>query len=367
MIDPRATLHTTRHIFRRGLIDTLSTFSALPRSEGGVVSCRHPPRHQGRRLAQSRARSVAWRWIATRHYGHRIPQLQTKPRQCYSLHITYNYGGQKYVMSRVRKETGRVPFQHQFNITQRLHNAGLKVVHPAVAPTSQAQDAPWVEWRTHYWFVRKFIEHVPIPDWSSQDLIDDVAVWLAKIHRATTLFEGGLESSPEVVTSYDWPLLTVLDRSAELLRGMEERHLSGTYIAMVRRGLQRLERERLDLNLGPVGLIHQDVRPENVLVQNGKVAAVIDWDRARWDYHLYDAVVGALNLAHRQAPGRWIEVASRFLCAYRDESDAEFDENSVAWMIRFAATRNLAVSRSPDKWAALLQNVTNTPNSVTVR
>ncbi len=99
------------------------------------------------------------------------------------------------------------------------------------------------------------------------------------------------------------------------------------------------------------------MRTENLLVRGDKVVEIVDWDRAYWDFQWYDVSLAALHIAYcRSTVLRW-DLADAFVDAYQAESQCEIPPDALGWLFRFTAVRNLAVSRSPEKWARLVRGV----------
>ncbi|MCW2883727.1 MAG: aminoglycoside phosphotransferase [Streptosporangiaceae bacterium] len=302
--------------------------------------------------------SPAWHRVLAENYGHTTPDFLGPPRQCYSLHRTYRFDQEKYVISRVRKEPRKIPFHNQFRIMSGLHEGGVRFVEPPIPRYPLSEDSRWVDHPSHHWFVRSYVNHHPTPDWVSPDLIEDAARKLATLHTAArTLSEDHLRVHPIDLTPYDWPVSAVVDRRAHLIDHMSAQDRTPGDIELVHQSLERLSNEKADLDLGPLGITHQDLRPENVLVRDNEVVGIIDWDRAHWDHQLYDAAVGALHIAYLAPDRVRFDLADRFVAAYRDASPVDIDEAAVDWMFRYATIRNLGVSRFPKKWAVLAQAV----------
>jgi len=301
-----------------------------------------------------------WRSVLAEHYDHLRPELLGPPRQCYSLHFTYRFDGLDYVISRVRRERHRMPFGTQIDVMRRLSAAGLRFVEPPIRPTSVTGDIRWVDKRPYRWFVRSYIRHDPEPDWSSLELVADAADKLAQVHNASRAPEEwpALQVPGKRLDPYHWPVSEFLTGIDRLARDMAARHRTESEVRQVRQVLEQLRDEQPHVCLGPLGLTHQDFRPENVLARDRQVAAIIDWDRAQWDYQLYDAILGALHIAEQRPGGPDLELAGQFVSAYREHAIGwTADDAAVDWMFRFAVIRNLAVSRSPAKWTRLLDAV----------
>ncbi|WP_173096213.1 aminoglycoside phosphotransferase family protein [Actinomadura verrucosospora] len=260
--------------------------------------------------------------------------------------------------SKVRRERGRVPFSHQFAIMQALARteAGA-AVRPPLRP-GRRNGRSWVDGPVNRWFVRSYTEHDRAPDWSSSALVADAAEKLSLIHSNASIIDAKVLKIPaRRLGPYEWGLADTLDRVDVLVRDMEARRRTPQHIALFRREMDRLRGQRRGLDLGREGLTHHDLRPENLLVRDGRVAEIVDWDRAHWDVQWYDVTLAALHLAYLQpVEPRW-DLAESFMDAYRDASGTRLSTEATDWLLRYTAVRNLAVSRSPDKWDRLVKGI----------
>ncbi|TDD92173.1 hypothetical protein E1293_01280 [Actinomadura darangshiensis] len=231
------------------------------------------------------------------------------------------------------------------------------VVHPPVASRWKG-GRDWVTGPVNHWFVRGYTRHDRVPDWLAASLVEDAARKLALVHRASIAIEPGILRLPgHALQLYDWALPDVLGHIDHLVTDMRRRERDPGHIRTVWAGLHRLRAERPGLALGPEGLTHHDLRPENLLVRDGEVVEIIDWDRAHWDVQWYDVALAGLHLASlRPADPRW-DLTQVFIDAYGAESGFRLSVDALAWLFRFTAIRNFALTRSPGKWARLLHGV----------
>lgn len=230
------------------------------------------------------------------------------------------------------------------------------VVHPPVPTRWLGRD--WVTGFSNRWFVRAYTEHDERPDWTSTSLVADAGRKLAIVHRNSKAVDPNVLRPPiHGLQVYDWGMADVLQNPDPLISDMRRRDRKPEHIGAVGIGLAWLAENRERLYLGPRGLTHHDLRTENLLVRDGRVVEIVDWDRAHWDVQWYDVALAGLHLAHLGADRpRW-DLADAFVAAYRDETEHELTDEALAWLFRFTAVRNLAVSRSPAKWARLLRGV----------
>ncbi|MEW2357940.1 phosphotransferase [Spirillospora sp. NPDC029432] len=306
----------------------------------------------------------AWCEILAKHYRHKSVKLLRSMRR-YSLHFLYRHdgdraGGDRYVLSQVRRERSRVPFRLQFEIIDRLSRGDGTIMVRRMLPCAEPCTDParrWVDDGTHYWFVRSYTEHDPEPDWHDPRLVSASARQLARIHEAAMGFPGRLGELRRDIAPYHWPVRRVLDDRAAFVDGMSGNRSEEDILAVKRNLAELDEQAAAGLRLGPTGITHQDYRPGNILVRDGEIVDVIDWDLARKDHFLYDAVLAAFHVGWCRTGNGRLDAAERFIDAYLNAIDIGIDKAAVGWMFRYVTTRNLVVSHSPEKWRELLRDV----------
>jgi Ser/Thr protein kinase RdoA (MazF antagonist) len=90
----------------------------------------------------------------------------------------------------------------------------------------------------------------------------------------------------------------------------------------------------------PTTPIHGDFFPGNVLVDRGRVTALLDWEEARLDWPAIDLAAGVWHFARSDR-----EAADRFVATYVEAGGAESDRAVLTPLIR--AKRVLEVLRAP--------------------
>jgi hypothetical protein len=63
---------------------------------------------------------------------------------------------------------------------------------------------------------------------------------------------------------------------------------------------------------------HSDIAPRNILVNNGKIAAIIDWETAGWYPEYWEYI--RWEASNYRSSRRWLEVHDEILECYPDES-----------------------------------------------
>lgn len=310
-------------------------------------------------------RTRAWRRILARHYDQVVVHPE-QSRRCYSLHFFYAAEGRSFVLSRVRKDRGRVAFPVQFQVIDRLFARGVGTVRLPFPPVDSG--VPWVATHRHFWFVRIARAH-DIHAWRSGEPASDAARALSDIHRAGiklwTRDEAARLFRAERLDPYHWSVLDVLAGFDQVLSRLTRRSLLRNEVEAVRSVAEMLRHDPPLEALGPIGLTHQDFRPENLLVHEGRVAEVVDWDRARPDHQLYDAVLAGILLAsHGRLPGAAeVKRARCFVDTYLSVRGLRIEKHAVDWMFQFTAVKNICLSRSPRKWVEVFRVLEHMPPS----
>jgi hypothetical protein len=299
----------------------------------------------------------AWRRIAATHYGHTMASLEVA-RRCYSMHYLYiTDDGCRYVLSKVRKDERRIPFSTQFELVQRL-SASLDTVKEVVLTDGHRS---WVDTRRHHWFVRRRSESAVLAGEPGSDLIVQAAQVLGRVHTAVgdPWAEGGVPSAfgADHLDPYYWSSVDVIDRLDVLLSGRRLGRLPKADADLVRQVAKSLSGLRPWDALGPFGLTHQDYRPENILVSEGRIVEVIDWDRARPDHQVFDAVLASVQFGSSADGGfDWLR-SQRFVQAYLQDRSLSVPPEILAFAFRLAAVKGACVSRTPTKWMTVLRAV----------
>ncbi|MEH0928452.1 phosphotransferase [Micromonospora sp. CPCC 205558] len=76
----------------------------------------------------------------------------------------------------------------------------------------------------------------------------------------------------------------------------------------------------------PLGLVHADLYPGNVIVQNGTVVGVIDFDDAYYGTQFFDVAIAAMEFAFRGDVDLDIEIVRDFVSAY-ESARPKVDDN----------------------------------------
>lgn len=292
-----------------------------------------------------------WRILAT-HYGLHRPRLLSE-RQHFSRHFVVAEGARTYVLSEVRKLDRHPPFPDQFVAVSALAAEGFPQVH---RPCRTLAGTYYVDRGTRYWFLRRYVEHEPEPDWSAPAMVDQAGRLLARLHRAGAHpwpdLVGLNRLDPERLDSFHWSATEYVDRLDRVLAGVDWTSWPAGLGERLRRTAREIAGEADGVlgrarELGLVGLCHQDYRPGNLLVRRGRIVAILDWDLARRDHQLYDMAVAALQFGRRQClfPEVSLRLALRFIDVYlstRGRPRLRVDEPAlVPWMLRLAVLKRV--------------------------
>ncbi|MGK5554640.1 phosphotransferase enzyme family protein [Actinomadura kijaniata] len=255
-------------------------------------------------------------------------------------------------MSRYRI-SDEVPAYHlQFGIMRALGEAGIGSVHP---PVPAGSGAPYVVDGDDYWYLRAFTPHDGSEIWHGEgvgEVIADAARTLANLHQAGAACDVPPVGPAEARHPLNWSVTSVMANFDAVQAGFDLGQVNASEREELSERVRRL-REEADRALAAaedvklVGLTHGDYRPANVLVRDGRVVNVLDWERARHDHHLHDAAFAALQFmvgcpcscGRRLGPG-----ATRdFLRRYLTERGVDPLE-TVPWMLRFVVLRRLLLN-----------------------
>ena len=252
------------------------------------------------------------------------------------------------------------------NDVMRLDAGGvpyvLRIKHPPVAPESIAWEHRFVE--------QLPLDVVPVPirarDGSSFFLHDRFAVWLlpfaagrvaahedgiavaralGRIHAAASELRLPQRPTMRPIAVIEWPPARLPAELAAWLPALE----AGREWAI----------EWSRSHAEPVGPIHGDFFPGNVLVDGERVSAVLDWEEARLDWPAIDVAAGIWHFAAR---GTEVDrpAAAAFLAAYR-ESGGVVNASCSSLLPFIRAKRVLEVLRAPTDrhvdWSYQLHNL----------
>lgn len=256
----------------------------------------------------------------------------------------------RFVLSRCEPDPLRLPYEHQFAILRAIDtDAPL----PEVAmPRRTVHGEPFACRAGARWMLRDFVDHDPDPDWTAPDLVCQAARLLARLHDRTAAIGTDRlpHLDPERVHAFHWSVSEFTERLGRItppanqlvLDTIEELRKHAEDVLAASRG-----------ELGLHGLTHQDFRPQNLLVappgaaDAGRIRAVIDWDLARRDDHLYDMALAALQFGDNRCLGAHadMELAGLFVDTYlaaRGLGDLRRSHPwLVPWMLRLVVVKRL--------------------------
>ncbi|MDG4803225.1 phosphotransferase [Micromonospora sp. WMMD980] len=78
----------------------------------------------------------------------------------------------------------------------------------------------------------------------------------------------------------------------------------------------------------PLGLVHADLYPGNVILRNGSVVGVIDFDDAYYGTQFFDVAIAAMEFAFRGDVDLDVEIVRDFVSAY-EATQAKIDNNML--------------------------------------
>jgi Ser/Thr protein kinase RdoA (MazF antagonist) len=317
----------------------------------------------------------SWKEVAEAHYGLRAPLLW-QHRTSYSTHYFIRSGPGAYVLSRVRKEARRPPFADQFTAIATLRAGGFDLAH---LPRRTRAGGLYVEHADAYWYLRDYIAQPSAVAWHD-GLVAHAAETLVRLHRAGRVHGPAGAPGAEPLDPFHWPVADAVRGLPVLLTRLDTAPLRSSERLYVHDMARRLgDRSGAVLRaasaLGLSGLTHHDFRPDNLVVRDDRIVAVLDWDRTATDHQLFDVAFAALQFGHRQClfPGADLRLAAHFVAAYVNSrftgSAADDAARATAWMMLFVVVRRLLVGGgerarlrllrdldavlTPDVWAPL--------------
>ena len=213
------------------------------------------------------------------------------------LEIATSSGGRRRVVFRQHQSAG---FKHhgqtvtvtEYGVLAALHREGLAVPEPYLYNDSGAVTAPylmidWVDGSTEL-----ALDHVPAA-------LDQMAEFLVGLHSLdpSSLRVPGLEAIED-------PLAAVVPYLPSTDAGHHARARLGS--GALRRGVNRCV------------LLHGDYWPGNVIWQDGRLVAVIDWEDARLGDPLADLATARVELLCRYGDAAMERFTNQYLGAHHD-------------------------------------------------
>jgi len=301
----------------------------------------------------------AWRRVAEQDYGlDAIAVLDERAHYHHHHFLAARPGPSwpvgapgRFVLSRCEPDRLRLPFEHQFAILRAITRyADLAEV---AMPRSTVGGDAFASRFGARWMLRDHIDHDPDPDWTRPDLVRRAARLLARLHDATAgadLEDRLPHLDPEKVHAFHWSVSEFSERLDRFTPPPDQ------LVTDTIEDLRKHADDVLNVTRGPLGLhglTHQDFRPQNLLVappgepDAGRIRAVIDWDLARRDDHLYDMALAALQFGDNRCLGAGadMELAGLFVDTYLSARGLGGLRAShpwlVPWMLRLVVVKRL--------------------------
>lgn len=302
----------------------------------------------------------AWRSVAEQDYGlHAIAVLDERAHYHQHHFLSARPGPSwpagspgRFVLSRCEPDPLRLPFEHQFAILSAITEPAR--LPEVVMPRSTVRGTAFASRSGARWMLRDHIDHDPDPDWTRPDLVRRAAELLARLHDHTADVSAAEDRlphlDPERVHAFHWSVSEFSER-LDRFDPPDDPLVTDTIADLRKYAGEVLEVTRGELGLH--GLTHQDFRPQNLLVappgepDAGRIRAVIDWDLARRDDHLYDMALAALQFGDNRCLGRHadMELAGLFVDTYLGARGLGGLRRShpwlVPWMLRLVVLKRL--------------------------
>lgn len=127
-----------------------------------------------------------------------------------------------------------------------------------------------------------------LPKETRKQVLFEAGRKLGELHRDTKMDNFGILKSDDgritVETRQDWPntFREFIERKLQEIEKTPFRHLLPRIRSTIRANLSVI-----DLDMQP-RLLHQDLRPDNILVKDGEITSVLDWEGALVGHKEYD-------------------------------------------------------------------------------
>lgn len=210
--------------------------------------------------------------------------------------------GEKHLII-FRPQPGMPPRDLQFEMSRHVVHEGFQLVAEPVPTTS---GRPFAKTRLG---TAALVDWVPgdagsaEPEWSGE-LLSSAGQVLAALHQAVRHFRpersGRGTLGPLYLPADEW-----VERREELLADLRDHHRSLDDAAAIAETAERLDHagNRFDPTAyreaiaSGTGVVHGDYRPGNLIVDQGRIVAVVDFDAAFWESRVYDLAYAAFQFA----------------------------------------------------------------------
>jgi hypothetical protein len=242
-----------------------------------------------------------WRSVLDQYYGFTDAVLLDEIKS-HNSHYRIDSSAAGELMLSCREIQGGLA---RFRFTQMLLSDLRPYLETLQPPRLTKSGLAYVSRAGHFWQLADFVgtDHA---DWTSADLISDSAHRLAEFHEVASLRRINFPFAQSDLASFEWSMHE-WDKSIDghvkpfVRSGKYDDETVRTVIDFAGH-LRRLAVECRDLveTHGLFGITHQDYRPANLCVVEGKVKYIWDWDLARNDVVLYDVAFASMQFGTRE-------------------------------------------------------------------
>lgn len=240
-------------------------------------------------------------------------ELELAPQGVMNTNLVFSSGGKKYLFKRNESKT---PELVKFEVEVLEHLRGHDFPAPRLirsvvgAPLELLEERPVL--------VYEYIEGEPLR-MLSEDILHEIGATLGRSHRLLSDFTPSVEKE-----RWDHDTLPVLVRAGEVVMSEKGFHDCGALCAFL---LEEFRRYRFPENL-PQGVTHQDVKPENIIVRDGRVAGFVDFDNAYVGTLLHDVTTTLIWTCFEEDTFN-ASYARAFLAGYQKERPLTGEEKEV--------------------------------------
>lgn len=216
--------------------------------------------------------------------------------------------------NRAAKDQARIVAAKEFHLTDALVHEGLEVARPLALHGDATTDGPWL--------VSECVEGTTdVAEHQVDSVLTQMADYLARLHRV----DPGRLSVPGIVE---------IENPVEALpRYLLDDDTGRSIGRMLETGIERRP--------NPSVLLHGDYWPGNVMFDDGRLVAVLDWEDATWGDPLVDLACARVELTCAYGPG----ASERFTASYFDAHPQLGRHDLALWEVYVAATALSAMHR----------------------
>lgn len=270
-----------------------------------------------------------WRSVIEKHYGITDAVLLHEIKAHNSHYRIGSAVAGELLLSRRNIEGGAKRFRY----TQGLLGALRPFLPTLQPPRLTTGGSAYVTRDKHFWQLADFV-HADHADWTSHDLIQHSAHSLAEFHEVASSQRSRFPFAQSDLVSFEWSMhewdKSIGGQVKPFVRSGKYDKETVRVVTEFANHLSRLAIECRDLveTRGFFGITHQDYRPANLCVVDGRVKYIWDWDLARDDVVLYDVAFASMQFGPKEVvfPQFNVSRAELFIGEYAAARQLDADE-----------------------------------------